>query len=945
VAWKVLSGLQAGEGTAASAFPSGAYRVRFTHGVNAVTLGGQLAAQIAGGKYVLPYIEVESTYPFVDGQTGATDLIPRQSDEVWETKMIAFAAALASAGVEFIEFSNEPNRPTNVTNRYRLWDAYIDRLEKSAPIFRDAGVGVMLTALGPSQFNEEWMDYLAASGRVAQAIDAVAIHCYSGGTHAGGGAAGGMPSDSLQRMTDARAALDGAFPSRPELDFYVTELGWPTFWAASAAAQPGITDPGHQTYSTPAEQATRLSDVFALFYANAEANRCRMVGWFHSTDYRDGTTPDFAVLDADYTWPGSGTLLVDTVDGAPNEPNTLTNGTQVVNYTGVATDAPGGGPRFTGCTGGSGTWAAGTQLKWDTPGGWPHHHGIRYELGTPRVVSLGSNHKQSWAAFEADAGIGRNTAGAKPTVGSLGVDSLGPTTATLITSINPQGSATEWRLAWGRDKNLETYEAIHSAGSGSSAIPVNEVLSGLDPDTDYFCRFTAWNEKGMAWSSQIEQFSTPAVPEPEPPPVVVVSTAKPPLLSFSLVDHKQTKLASLVNRRAGSTGQIALNGQRSATVELAIEDPDAARLVEESALFLKVKLRKMPLFIGRVTLPVFTLGREDTSPLQVSALDPSYSLARNGIKLLKRTSANYEAPPVDGSGVPTAPARRGESYFLWAWRNHELEQSKQMAFLMETADASPDEKVRGILGHGIKRGTLEGNVIRERSDYSTGKNTWEAIGEIADLADGPDFELEPFDATNGDLCRLNTFYPAQGSDKRNDVRLEYGIGLNNVQTLTYQPSREDLCNRFIAVGKADRGGWATAIVAENVDSQERFGVLEDFGTFETKSIERLRARARAAVARRAFPVDFVDATILDEDEPGQLRFGPGGDDDFWLGDVVTVRAREPEGLDIAPVQRVTDATWTETQLATIEWTLTLVDSTLSPGITDFQTIGFIDPGE
>jgi hypothetical protein len=965
-------------------FPSGAYRVRFLHSHSATQLGSYLAALTAGGKYVLPYIEVESTYPFVSPD-GVADSNPRQSDAAWDTKMRAFATALAAAGVEFIEFSNEPNRPGNLTARHRLWGAYADRLGKSAPIFRGAGVGVMLTSLGPSAFNEEWMRFLASTGKVEHSIDAAAIHCYSGGKHAPPIGtpniqnltnadlpdANGTPQDTLQRTQHARAALDVAFPSRPELDVWITESGWPSYWAATPDAQPGILDPSHQTYSTPAQQATKLGDLFTLLMDNepepgithCQQNRCRMVGWFHSTDYRDGTTPDYATLAAGYTWPGSGTIeiipgppgfstdLAEFAKQIPDEPNTLTNGTQVVNYTGTRRTGAGtvADPYrywIDGLSGGSGTWAAATQVKWDTPGNWAHHHGIRYELGTPRVVDLGSNHKQSWAEFEAVAGIGRGTAGEKPMVTLAGVAPIEATRATVKALINPKGKATEWRFSWGKDKNLDNYEAIQSAGSGSVDVEAEHVLSGLDPETDYFYRYTAWNEAGLAWSEGIGGFKTEAVPEPEPPPVVSAYTPYEPLLSYSLVDDRQKPLASLVNRRAGSSGQVALNGQRTATVELAVEDPDAALI--EAGVYLKVKLRNAPLFIGRLVLPGFNLSSSDISTLTAAAVDPSFALVRNFIKFLRRDSTNYVAPPLDGSGVPTAPARRDGSYFVWAWRGVELEQAHLLAFLIECADASPDEKARGIPSHGIKRGTLQEGPFDRISgghvaDYSTGKNTWEALTEIADLENAVDFELEPVDADDGTLCLLNTFYPRQGTDKHATVELDFGLGRNNVQALTYQPSGETLCNRFIAVGKADRRGWASQIVAENAVSQQRYGVLEDHDAFETRSIDRLRAKARAQVAARAFPVEFVDATILDEDEPGALRFGPGDDDDFWLGDVVTVRAREPEGLDIAPVQRVTDAAWIETEAATIEWTLTLADSTLSPGITDFQTVGFIDP--
>ena len=176
---------------------------------------------------------------------------------------------------------------------------------------------------------------------------------------------------------------------------------------------------------------------------------------------------------------------------------------------------------------------------------------------------------------------------------------------------------------------------------------------------------------------------------------------------------------------------------------------------------------------------------------------------------------------------------------------------------------------------------------------------------MSQVIDGPDFELEPLDRTDGVFAQLNTYYPKQGIDRSGSVALEYAVGAGNAASFGRQPSGEQLCNRFIAAGETPEEFPTTpAWLSENVESQRLFGIYEanEVDT-EVSEIQTLKEKADNVVATRAFPLDFVTAQPAIQ-EPGRdeveagvpPRFGPPTDPDadFWLGDTIKLVAREGE---------------------------------------------------
>jgi hypothetical protein len=231
-----------------------------------------------------------------------------------------------------------------------------------------------------------------------------------------------------------------------------------------------------------------------------------------------------------------------------------------------------------------------------------------------------------------------------------------------------------------------------------------------------------------------------------------------------------------------------------------------------------------------------------------------------------------------------------------------VDQSEIMALITEAADATAAEKADGVLGHGIIRGALAASVLRDRTYYDL-TNIWEALLNMSQVIDGPDFELEPLDRTDSIFAQLNTYYPKRGSERSDTVRFEYGVGAHNATGFGWQPSGEQLCNRFIMAGATPEESPTTpAWISENLDSQRLYGIYEatEVDT-EITEVPTLKERADGVVATRAFPLDFftVQPAIMevgrDEVEYGvPPRFGPPTDTDadFWLGDTIATLARE-----------------------------------------------------
>lgn len=337
-------------------------------------------------------------------------------------------------------------------------------------------------------------------------------------------------------------------------------------------------------------------------------------------------------------------------------------------------------------------------------------------------------------------------------------------------------------------------------------------------------------------------------------------------------------------------------------------------------------------------------------------------LLHNGLILNPRSVGDrVEIPSVDQSCrllagnpsiLPTTAEQADPALRTSLWTPVELKDSELMWELIDRTDRrqrqlnleDPDSP-NPVPSCGIIQGNLADSFKVRSTRIGDGKTTWDALTGIATRDHSPDFELEPLDREDGVHAQLNTYYPRQGSDRRDDVILEYGVNVPG--NFDYEPSGIDLCNRFVAYGEAFAGGIAPVYVAENRESMGRYGVWQREEQFSTQDIDKLADIAHDWVALHAFQINYVDvipaveiggtAKGFDRDAQGNLvelddefmvppRFGPrvGLGFDYWIGDTITVRAKDQfqfhvdkdqPGPDTDLYVRVTDARFQEVDAA------------------------------
>ena len=94
------------------------------------------------------------------------------------------------------------------------------------------------------------------------------------------------------------------------------------------------------------------------------------------------------------------------------------------------------------------------------------------------------------------AGAGSAAAATVPTASTGPVSAVGPTTATVVGSVNPNGTATTWYVEYGTTTGYGSKTSSASAGSGTTGVAVTGSLASLKPGTSYHYRFVAVSTAG-----------------------------------------------------------------------------------------------------------------------------------------------------------------------------------------------------------------------------------------------------------------------------------------------------------------------------------------------------------------------------------------------------------------------------------------------------------------
>jgi len=396
-------------------------------------------------------------------------------------------------------------------------------------------------------------------------------------------------------------------------------------------------------------------------------------------------------------------------------------------------------------------------------------------------------------------------------------------------------------------------------------------------------------------------------------------------LDFELCDRKQNVLTRLDNRRPGGWVEMGVNSARRAFVPLSLEDPalELAKAVKtvlrvtmyEPAIVVEGKPWSKVLFVGRVVIPE-RVRTEEEEQLGINAVDPFLQLER---ALL-----------------------RSEGVGLWTWLQFTgVDQSTIMWELISKWSAG--------LTHGIALGSIPASKSRNRT-YVPGKDVASALVEMSEVIEGPDFELEPVAATDGTLCKFNTFSPRQGSDKSATVKFVIGaedpaVGERNGSTaggFVYAPGGDGIVNRVVVIGaplndeteEANPIATFPAYVAEHKGSIEENGVWEQVVQLEdVTQVATMQTHAEALVAGSAYPVPYFDFTAAQEagegEKPGDEGVPPRFGIDYWIGDTIAVEDWDP-GADesLTVTGRITDAKVAELESGAVQ-----VKSSCSPALT------------
>jgi hypothetical protein len=98
----------------------------------------------------------------------------------------------------------------------------------------------------------------------------------------------------------------------------------------------------------------------------------------------------------------------------------------------------------------------------------------------------------SSAAFAA----GSAAAASAPSATTGPVSNVGPTSATVTGTVNPNGTSTTWQIEYGTSTSYGSTTSSSNAGSGTSSVPVSASLGGLKAGTTYHYRVVATNSAG-----------------------------------------------------------------------------------------------------------------------------------------------------------------------------------------------------------------------------------------------------------------------------------------------------------------------------------------------------------------------------------------------------------------------------------------------------------------
>jgi hypothetical protein len=146
-----------------------------------------------------------------------------------------------------------------------------------------------------------------------------------------------------------------------------------------------------------------------------------------------------------------------------------------------------------------------------------------------QAMSIGSGVTTITATSGSISGNTTFTVIGPPTSITSSASSIAQTTATLNGSINPHLSATSGWFEWGLTTAYSNSTGQQVLGSGNTAVPISQTISGLLPNTLYHFRVVGQNSVGISYG--VDQTFTML---PDPPAVTTGSAANVKMASATL---------------------------------------------------------------------------------------------------------------------------------------------------------------------------------------------------------------------------------------------------------------------------------------------------------------------------------------------------------------------------------------------------------------------------
>lgn len=120
-------------------------------------------------------------------------------------------------------------------------------------------------------------------------------------------------------------------------------------------------------------------------------------------------------------------------------------------------------------------------------------------------------------------GIGDACGGMPPVTETTAASSVKGQSAVFGASIDPEGQATTYQFEYGTTISYGSLTSSKSAGSGATAVPESETVTGLVPNTNYHYRVTATNASGRTYGED-QEFTTLRLPTPTTAAATAITT-------------------------------------------------------------------------------------------------------------------------------------------------------------------------------------------------------------------------------------------------------------------------------------------------------------------------------------------------------------------------------------------------------------------------------------